>query len=49
MRAAGIPLHVPAIELIPSLAMDWRASRTLTLEQLLGLGWCVGPPHDANS
>ncbi|MBS2534626.1 beta-lactamase family protein [Catenulispora sp. NF23] len=32
----GIALTTPAIELLPDLAADWRADRTITVEQLLG-------------
>ncbi|WP_194896403.1 serine hydrolase domain-containing protein [Catenulispora pinisilvae] len=32
----GIALATPAIELLPDLAADWRADRTITVEQLLG-------------
>ncbi|ACU77612.1 beta-lactamase [Catenulispora acidiphila DSM 44928] len=31
----GIPLTTPAIELLPSLAGDWRADQAITVEQLL--------------
>ncbi|WP_433291213.1 serine hydrolase domain-containing protein [Actinoplanes sp. CA-030573] len=36
LRDRGIPLDTPAIELLPGLADDWRADRSLTVEQLLG-------------
>jgi len=32
----AIPLSTPAIELLPSLAPDWRADPSITVEQLLG-------------
>lgn len=32
----AIPLSTPAIELLPSLAPDWRADPAITVEQLLG-------------
>jgi CubicO group peptidase (beta-lactamase class C family) len=32
----AIPLSTPAIELLPSLAPDWRADQAITVEQLLG-------------
>ena len=32
----AIPLSTPAIELLPSLVPDWKADRTITVEQLLG-------------
>ncbi|SDZ44704.1 CubicO group peptidase, beta-lactamase class C family [Asanoa ishikariensis] len=32
----GIALHTPAIDLLPALARDWRADRSLTVEQILG-------------
>jgi D-alanyl-D-alanine carboxypeptidase len=32
----AIPLSTPAIELLPSLAHDWRADPAITVEQLLG-------------
>jgi D-alanyl-D-alanine carboxypeptidase len=32
----AIPLSTPAVELLPSLAPDWRADRAITVEQLLG-------------
>lgn len=31
----SIPLTTPAIDLLPALAPDWRADRTITVEQLL--------------
>jgi CubicO group peptidase (beta-lactamase class C family) len=31
----AIPLSTPAIELLPSLAPDWRADPAITVEQLL--------------
>jgi len=36
LRERGIALHTPAIELLPSLAGDWRADPTITVGQLLG-------------
>jgi D-alanyl-D-alanine carboxypeptidase len=36
LRERGIPLSTPAIELLPSLARDWRADPAITVEQLLG-------------
>ena len=32
----AIPLSTPAIELLPSLAPDWRADRAITVEHLVG-------------
>jgi len=32
----GIPLHTPAIDLLPTLARDWRADPGLTVGQILG-------------
>jgi CubicO group peptidase (beta-lactamase class C family) len=32
----GVPLSVPAVELLPSLAADWRADPAITVGQLLG-------------
>lgn len=31
----GIPLSTPALELLPALAPDWNADRSITVEQLL--------------
>ena len=36
LRDKGVPLGTPAVELLPGLAPDWRADRTLTVEQVLG-------------
>lgn len=36
MAERSIPLSTPAIELLPSLAPDWRADPAITVEQLLG-------------
>ncbi|SEG80623.1 Beta-lactamase [Actinacidiphila yanglinensis] len=36
LRADGIPTDTPAVELLADLAPEWRADRTLTVEQLLG-------------
>jgi D-alanyl-D-alanine carboxypeptidase len=36
LRERGIPLPTPAIDLLPSLAADWQADRSITVEQLLG-------------
>ena len=36
LRAKGIPLGTPVVELLPGLAADWRADQGLTLEQNLG-------------
>ncbi|MEV4539616.1 serine hydrolase domain-containing protein [Asanoa sp. NPDC049518] len=36
MAERGIPISTPAVELLPMLASDWRADRSLTVEQLLG-------------
>ncbi len=36
LRSQGIPLETPAIDLLPDLAPDWRADRTLTVADLLG-------------
>jgi D-alanyl-D-alanine carboxypeptidase len=36
LRERGIALSTPAIELLPSLAADWRADPAITVEQLLG-------------
>ncbi len=32
----GIPLHTPAIDLLPTLARDWQADPGLTVDQILG-------------
>ena len=36
LAGQGIPLSVPAVELLPSLAADWRADPAITVGQLLG-------------
>jgi D-alanyl-D-alanine carboxypeptidase len=36
LAGRGIPLSVPAVELLPRLATDWRADPALTVGQLLG-------------
>jgi D-alanyl-D-alanine carboxypeptidase len=36
LRERAIPLPTPAIELLPTLSADWRADRSITVEQLLG-------------
>jgi D-alanyl-D-alanine carboxypeptidase len=36
LAGRAIPLSTPAIELLPSLAPDWRADPAITVEQLLG-------------
>ncbi|MEU6476728.1 serine hydrolase domain-containing protein [Streptomyces sp. NPDC047017] len=36
LRARGIALGTPAVELLPELAPDWRADTGLTVEQILG-------------
>ncbi|MGH3249615.1 MAG: serine hydrolase domain-containing protein [Trebonia sp.] len=36
LAGRGIPLSVPAVELLPSLAADWRADPAITVGQLLG-------------
>ena len=36
LRDKGVPLGTPVIELLPGLAPDWRADKSLTVEQILG-------------
>jgi D-alanyl-D-alanine carboxypeptidase len=36
LRERGIPLSAPAIQLVPSLAGDWRADPTITVGHILG-------------
>lgn len=36
LRDKGVPLGAPVVELLPSLAADWRADQGLTVEQILG-------------
>ena len=36
LTSRGIPLSAPAVELLPSLAADWRANPAITVAQLLG-------------
>lgn len=36
MRARGIALRTPALDLLPGLADGWQADRSITVEQLLG-------------
>lgn len=36
LAGRGIPLSVPAVELLPPLAADWRADPAITVGQLLG-------------
>lgn len=36
LRDKGVPLDTPVVELLPGLAPDWRADRSITVEQILG-------------
>ncbi|WP_438289808.1 serine hydrolase domain-containing protein [Streptomyces sp. HUAS TT7] len=36
LRDKGVPLDTPVVELLPALAPDWRADRSITVEQILG-------------
>ncbi|WP_353963647.1 MULTISPECIES: serine hydrolase [unclassified Streptomyces] len=35
LRDKGVPLGTPVVELLPALAPDWRADKSLTIEQIL--------------
>jgi CubicO group peptidase (beta-lactamase class C family) len=49
LAGQGIPLSVPAVELLPSLAAGWRADPAITVGQLLGQVSGLHPAVDSSA